>query len=423
MRFRYALGAVVGILCVAAHGLAATKIVVVGPGGSLTFADQETGTSMTTVAEGDSVQWVWDSSGHSTTSDRAEEGWDSGVEGTPFSFTHQFPTAGTFPYHCIPHQSLGMTGMVVVLPAGGATSTTSTTLPSIRCDTQAVASVRAQIDGACNCAGALNHRAYVRCATRMIRKATKARAVPAACQGTLKRCAANSTCGRLGSVACCHTSAQGVQSCSIKPSALACTRRRGGSSCVSDQPSCCEACGGATCPAPPTTTTTSTPTAPTTTSSTMFGMRPMPQCFSDTDCPVANLCDGAPRCRRGVCVAGRAAFCPDGTPALWVGAASGLTDSADIVFRICVDDGFVSGTFARSCDFSPCFGLESRIFGTAFFSIDGFTIVFEPVVFATGDACTFDAQLVGLTMGGDFICVDPFGFIVNSGAWNTTRCP
>src|SRR5262249_56378621 len=112
MRLRYALGAVAGILCVAAHGLAATSVVVVGPGGSLTFADQETGTSTTTVTEGDSVQWVWDSSGHSTTSDRSEEGWDSGVQRAPFTLIHQFGVAGTFPYHCTPHQSLGMTGVV-----------------------------------------------------------------------------------------------------------------------------------------------------------------------------------------------------------------------------------------------------------------------------------------------------------------------
>jgi len=152
-------------------------------------------------------------------------------------------------------------------------------------------------------------------------------------------------------------------------------------------------------------------------------MPPMLQCFSDTDCPVANLCDGSPRCHRGVCVA-RTAFCPDGTSALWVGAASGLTASADIVLRICVADGFVvSGTFGCVSDFFPCFAGESRIFGTAFFNIDGFTIAFDPVIFATGDACSFDAQVVGLTMGGDFVCVDPFGFIVNSGAWNATRCP
>src|SRR5262249_53512755 len=158
----------------------------------------------TTVTEGDSVRWVWDSSGHSTTSDRAEEGWDSGIQAAPFSFTHQFHVAGTFPYHCIPHQSLGMTGVVVVRPAGE--TTTSTTLPPVACsDPQAVAAVRAQIDGVCDCAGAPSHRAYLRCATGVIRRAIKARALPAACRDTLKRCAARSTCGRSGFVACCRT--------------------------------------------------------------------------------------------------------------------------------------------------------------------------------------------------------------------------
>src|SRR5206468_10533132 len=114
MRLGYVLRACATLLCVAAPALAATKVVEVGPEGTLAFADQETGTSTTTVTEGDSVQWVWGSSGHSTTSDRVAGGWDSGVQEAPFSFTHQFPVAGTFPYHCIPHQSFGMTGMVIV---------------------------------------------------------------------------------------------------------------------------------------------------------------------------------------------------------------------------------------------------------------------------------------------------------------------
>jgi len=421
MRLRYALGAVVGGLCVAAHVLAATKVVEVAPEGTLTFADEETRTSTTTITEGDSVQWVWHSSGHSTTSDRVEEGWDSGVQQAPFSFTHQFPVPGTFPYHCIPHQSFGMTGVVVVRPAGE--TTTSTTLPPISCnDPQAVAALRAQIDDACDCAGAPSHRAYVRCARGVIRGAARAGALPAACRSTLRRCAGSSTCGRSGFVACCRTSARGVQRCSIKPSALGCKRPRGGSVCVSDQPSCCDACGGPTCPPPAVTTTTLARLPgghpPATTSTTL----PLPQCLTDADCPLANLCDG-PQCRGGLCIVGPAARCPDGTPALWVGTASSLTGVATIAFRICAADAFASGTFVCLSDSFPCFAVESPILGTTVFSVDGITIVFDSVVFVTGDACTFDARLVGLTMGGDFICVDPFGFIVSAGTWNASRCP
>lgn len=50
-------------------------------------------------------------------------GGGGGVPGPTFSFTfpatgashdQQFPNAGTFGYHCIPHQSSGMTGTVTV---------------------------------------------------------------------------------------------------------------------------------------------------------------------------------------------------------------------------------------------------------------------------------------------------------------------
>jgi len=422
----------VGVLCVAAHVVAATNVVEVGPGGALTFGDQESGSSTTTIATGDRVQWVWESSGHSTTSDGGEEGWDSGVQDAPFTFTHQFLAPGTFPYHCIPHQFLGMTGRVVVRPSGEATTPT---LPPVVCnDPQAVAAVRAQIDGACACASAPSHGKHVRCAARAIAAAAKAGALPAACKLVAKRCAAKSTCGRPGFVTCCRTSARGVQQCSIKPSVAACEPPKGGSACVGDRPSCCDACGGATCPPPAPTTTTSTsttlrPTTPTrppggnpsaTTTSTTL---PLLQCFADADCQVATPCDGLPLCIGGVCVAGTPALCPDGTSALWVGTATSLTGLVDIEFMICPADAFVSGTFVCLSDFAPCFAVESAIFGTTFVSVDGITILFAPLVFATGDTCTFDGLLDGLTMGGDFVCVDPFGFVVSAGTWNASRCP
>jgi plastocyanin len=417
MRPRHALTAVVGALCVAAHALAATKIVEVGPGGTLTFGDQETGSSTTTITAGDSVQWVWQSSGHSTTSDGGEEGWDSGVQDAPFTFTRQFLLPGSFPYHCIPHQFLGMTGRVVVRPSGEAT--TSTTLPPVVCnEPQAVAAVRAQIDAACDCASAPSHRKHVRCAARVIAAALKAGALPAACKPVAKRCAAQSTCGRPGFVTCCRTNAGGAQTCSIKRSAAACRRPRGGTACVGDRSSCCDACGGATCPAPAMTTTTSTTPASTT---TMPGGS-SPKTTTTTMPSMVNSCDGLAPCAGVVCVLGPA-LCPDGTPALWFGTATSVSGSVDIAFTLCASDAFVSGAFFCLPGSLPCFLTESAFFGTILVTADGITILFDPLVFGDGTSCTFDELLVGLTMGGDFFCVDPFGFTVSAGTWEASRCP
>jgi plastocyanin len=75
---------------------------------------------------GDTVSWTNNSTGgvpHSTTSD--SPGWDSGFLNPGQSFSHAFPTAGSFAYHCAVHPS--MHGTVVVTAVQGTTTTTSTT--------------------------------------------------------------------------------------------------------------------------------------------------------------------------------------------------------------------------------------------------------------------------------------------------------
>ena len=92
--------------------------VQVGPGGSMSFFDQKSGSSTTTIHVGDTVQWVWVSGFHSTTSGTCagactpDGQWDSG-SGSGMTFTHTFTRAGSFPYFCLVHQS-AMQGMVVV---------------------------------------------------------------------------------------------------------------------------------------------------------------------------------------------------------------------------------------------------------------------------------------------------------------------
>src|SRR5512135_1753980 len=50
----------------------------------------------------DQVTWTWGNTGitpHSSTArTNSAELWDSGLHTTPFSFSHTFPNAGSFPY-------------------------------------------------------------------------------------------------------------------------------------------------------------------------------------------------------------------------------------------------------------------------------------------------------------------------------------
>ena len=95
-----------------------TRTVDVGPGGGMTFVDRQSSTSTSTIAVGDTIEWVWVSGVHSTTSGTctttcAEDGiWDSG-SGSGMTFSHTFTQAGTFPYFCEVHGAM-MQGTVIV---------------------------------------------------------------------------------------------------------------------------------------------------------------------------------------------------------------------------------------------------------------------------------------------------------------------
>jgi len=90
----------------------ATVDVAVGNGG-LFFSP-----SSVTIHPGDTVRWTFSSGGHSTTSGSPgmpNNLWDSGIRSQGAVFNHTFPSAGTFPYYCIPHGGCcGMTGTVTV---------------------------------------------------------------------------------------------------------------------------------------------------------------------------------------------------------------------------------------------------------------------------------------------------------------------
>jgi hypothetical protein len=138
-----------------------------------------------------------------------------------------------------------------------------------RCATQAT------IAGECSCESAANHGDYVSCVAN-----AASGLVSEECVGAVVRCAARSTCGKDGAVAClkpkfgpcdrstgtcrknpavsCTTSRDCVSGakCSIKRSAELCTAHGG---TVSASPTCCADCGAvSSTTTTPVTTTTST---------------------------------------------------------------------------------------------------------------------------------------------------------------------
>jgi len=94
---------------------------MVGNGGALSFAP-----ATLTIQVGDTVRWVWGSPGHSVvsgTDGNADNKFcspsNSGCNNPPLSnmgasYEHTFTQAGTFPYYCSVHFTLGMTGMIKV---------------------------------------------------------------------------------------------------------------------------------------------------------------------------------------------------------------------------------------------------------------------------------------------------------------------
>jgi len=98
---------------------APTHRVYVGRHGNQ-FSDEVSGSNVSTVSPGTTVEWVWEGGGHTTTSGPcpssciADGLWNSGAlsEGT---FRFRFDSPGTYPYFCDPHADV-MRGAVVVSP-------------------------------------------------------------------------------------------------------------------------------------------------------------------------------------------------------------------------------------------------------------------------------------------------------------------
>ena len=98
-----------------------THTVMVGDGGALVYTPADL-----TINVGDTVRWMWGSSGHSVvsgTNGNADNQFcspsNTGCDNPPLSsrgttYEHTFTQAGTFPYYCSVHFTLGMTGIITV---------------------------------------------------------------------------------------------------------------------------------------------------------------------------------------------------------------------------------------------------------------------------------------------------------------------
>jgi len=120
--------------------------------------------------------------------------------------------------------------------------------------------VQSAIDQECNCTTASNHGRYVSCVTHVVRRLTEGGTVPNTCRGKVTSCAARSTCGKAGFVACliptdvcdtatgmctgnpmvpCMTNLECGSRCKVSKSAELCAEHGG---TVGAGPSCCRSC-------------------------------------------------------------------------------------------------------------------------------------------------------------------------------------
>jgi len=107
-------------------------IVFVGQNGTNTFTDSVSGTIITTITVGTTVEWDWVQGGglHTVTSGNCPNGFCSPdgqfgfvspFEQWPYRYTFTFNNVATYNYYCFNHQAM-MQGAINVLPAGSVIS-------------------------------------------------------------------------------------------------------------------------------------------------------------------------------------------------------------------------------------------------------------------------------------------------------------
>lgn len=94
----------------------ATRTVLVGDAGTLTFKDTYSNDNITLINVGTYLRWNWITGNHTTTS--YNNLWHAPVNNQNPNFTRQFNQIGSFPYFSAPHETEGMTGIVHVRRIG-----------------------------------------------------------------------------------------------------------------------------------------------------------------------------------------------------------------------------------------------------------------------------------------------------------------
>jgi uncharacterized protein (TIGR03118 family) len=93
----------------------------------VTFSNFSFTPNRLTIHVGDTVTWSNSGGSHTVTGDGVDPFCGTGFVLTTCS--HTFTTAGTFPYHCVPHAAFGMTGSITVLPAANKAPTLTLVSP------------------------------------------------------------------------------------------------------------------------------------------------------------------------------------------------------------------------------------------------------------------------------------------------------
>ena len=128
-RVMVAVATIVTLFALFPKSLSATTVTVTVGNNCLCFSP-----SSVTIHPGDTVQWTWSSTGHSSTSGSPgmPSGlWDSGILNQGATFSHTFNSVGSFPYYCTPHGACcGMVGTVMVVSATPTPTPAPTSTPS-----------------------------------------------------------------------------------------------------------------------------------------------------------------------------------------------------------------------------------------------------------------------------------------------------
>jgi hypothetical protein len=103
-----------------------------------------------------------------------------------------------------------------------ATVTAASAMPNKPDCSAALADVRAAVAAVCDCAAAVNHGQYVRCAGRVVKEMVGAGTLVRSCKGAMVRVFAKSACGKPEHVTCCFA----TRPCRVKKAA-ACERLGG----------------------------------------------------------------------------------------------------------------------------------------------------------------------------------------------------